>query len=196
MSPGLEPGEVQAQLDAVLADAPFAVSSDAGSILLWLKRWYDSTVTDLYLSSPVVFWLTMAALLLVLSLLVWHLSYSLSVVWRSVRKPPTAAALALAPKTGPDLGGARQALERGDHRRAVELAWQVVVGRLEAGLEGAPTPRQWARAASKRMSAGRAGDLLRLLSLHEGACYAGRPPSPAEAREALSAAEGLVGEAP
>lgn len=213
MPAALDDLEAQAALDAVLAAPPFDGSS-GGSEGVWLRLWqiledwYEATLSDMYLESPIRFWMLMIVLSLVAAVLIWHLSISLRDVYRSIRRVgeiEIASDVEIVPLS---LSGARAALAGSNYRFAVELAWNTAATALgrrlltaqhgAAGGVGASsststrTPRQQARLWRSELTVPSATALDRLVRAHEQACYSGLEPNAELAQAAVTAAADLM----
>lgn len=211
MSDVFDDGEAQAALDAVLAEPPFSGNSlgtEGVWLRLWqlLKRWYEATLSDMYLDNPVGFWVLMVVLSLVACVLIWHLSISLRDVYRSIRRAGEIEETSDVEIMPLSLDSARAALAGTDYRFAVELAWSTAAAALARRPfdtqratqhstdqpSSARTPRQQARVYRQDLTAAHATALGELVRAHEQACYEGIEPSAELAHAAVAAAAQLM----
>jgi hypothetical protein len=190
--------EAALALAEVLAEPPF--TGGLGTEELWrrlwqaLWRWYDGLWTGIYNDSPVLFWLALAGLLLVAALLIWHMASSLHMIWRSIRRSGDLPALVAPTVTRQNLDAAENALQRGEHRLAVELAFCAAIQTLlpDKTPRALCTPRQLARHAERQLDTAGVAVTERLLLAHERACYSGHAVDASAARDALAAASTLL----
>jgi len=202
MSPRLppDPDEIDGVVQTVFDERPFTSPAppleDAIAYLGDLRLALSEALNALSVSSPVAYWLVVGSLLLLLVALVAHISWSLTAVFRAASPTPGLVGTAAPARGSTSLGPARDALARGDTRRAVELAWTAVVTAATAADDPPPaslqTPRQLATWMAPRLGDERAERLGRLLRAHERSCYAGRAPTPRVAETALDDAAALV----
>jgi hypothetical protein len=187
---------VRAATDAVLHEEPFVTQEGLQEALFQLWERFRDSMIGLSLTHPVLYGLALVVLLGVTLLLVWHIVFTARLGLRAIRARAPAA---LAPDDAGDpraaVAEARHALDRGDSRRAVELAYEAAADYLSRAMgvvRAGRTPRGYHRELASQLPHSSDAALAELVGLHEQACYAGVRPDPGWAARAVELADELV----
>ena len=183
---------MQAAVSDVFAVAPFGKEPVEGRVLGLVRAWYEQDAGDLYLTRPVLFWVSMVGLSLLAALLLWHLAFSLITALRGLLHEAPKVALSPREISAVDLRHVDISLQRGAYREVVERAWHVVaVALCDVGVRH-QTPRYQAQALARVLPSSERVVVHFLVAAHERACYADVAPDAHEAHEVLHAAARLL----